>query len=158
MPYIPIFFGWSVWLYLAVGGGVTGLLWWRRDGWMRAVVSVVIFCCVAYPVQLAGMHECLEGRPPEVLEFVFAGLAASLPWCFGRWKWPIPLGFMILLFAGTYRARTLAHSYHGDHITGNPEFSSGSFWHTSITGQRPRDHEKVKQFRKSFAQEELQDE
>ena len=152
MPCIPLFFGWPDWFYMVAGLAATALLWWRSDGWIRAVVSVVMFGCVGYPTRFAGMHECFEGRPPELLELVFAGIAASLAWSLGRWRWPVPLTFIMLLSAGTFTARALAHSYHSDEITGNPEFSSGRFWHTAITGQLPRDKDKCKQFWESFLQ------
>ena len=150
MPYIPILFGWPDWLYAIVGVAITGLLWWRRDWWIKAVVSLVIFVGVAYPFQFAGMHKCYEGRPPNVLEYAFGIIAALLPWCFGNWKWPVPVGFVAVLFLGTFTARSLAHSYHCTNVTGNPGFSSGRFWHSPISGQYPRDQEKYRAFQESL--------
>ena len=150
MPYIPILAGWPEWVYVAVGLGASGLLWWKNHWWVKAAISVVLFIGAAYAFQFAGMHMCFEGSPPAVLEVLFGGLAASLPWLLGRWKWPVPVAFIAVFFTGTFLAGFLASSYHGEDVSGNPDFSSGQFWHTPISGQYPRDLEKTQAFHESL--------
>jgi hypothetical protein len=142
MPYIDIF---ELFL-LCVGVASTGLFWWKRNIWTKASVSVIAFIAAAYAFRFAGIHKCDEGSPPEILAFAVGGLAASLPWMLAQWRLAVPLAFVVVFFAGTFTARALAHSYHAPEVTGNPAFSSGRFWHSSVTGQLPRDPKKVAEF------------
>ena len=146
MPYVSIFAGWPDWFYFGVGIASTGLLWWKRNSWIRASISVITFTVTAYAFHFAGMHKCFEGNPPEFLEYAVGALAALLPWVFARWRSVVPLSFTIVFFAGTFTAGVLADSYHGPTVTGNPAFSSGRFWHSTLTGQLPRDPKKVEEF------------
>jgi hypothetical protein len=146
MPYVPLLAGWSDWFYLGVGIASTGVLWWKRNLWTKAMVSVIAFVAVAYAFQFAGMHKCFEGRPPALLEYFVGAIAAALPWALGQWRLAVPVAFAIVFLTGTFTARALADSYHGPGVTGNPAFSSGRFWHTPVSGQFPRDPKKVEEF------------
>jgi hypothetical protein len=142
MAYISIF----EWSLLGVGVASTGLFWWKRNVWTKASISVVAFIAAAFAFKFAGMHKCNEGNPPELLGNVVGVIAASLPWMLAQWRLAVPLAFVVVFFAGTYTARALAESYHAPAITGNPAFSSGRFWHSSVSGQLPRDPKKVEAF------------
>jgi hypothetical protein len=137
MPDVPILSGWMDWYYLLIGIPAMGMLWWRRNVWTRASISIVLFALSAYAFHYAGKHNCAQGNPPALLEYTAGGVAAALPWIFGRLPILATLSFTVVLFAGTATARYLAESYHGAEITGNPEFSNGRFWHTPFTGQYP---------------------
>ncbi|MEP4077933.1 hypothetical protein [Haloferula sp.] len=135
---------------LGIGLVSTGALWWRQNGWTKAITSVVLLLTVLQSFLFAGYHKCYEGSPPMTLGWVFGLLAASLPWLINKWKFAVPLIYLVLITAGAQIARSLARSYHGSEVTGNPAFSSGDFWHSAITGLHPRDAEKTAAHRNRF--------
>jgi hypothetical protein len=135
---------------LGIGLVSTGILWWRQTGWTKAIVSIVLLLMVLQSFLFAGYHKCYEGRPPMTLGWVFGFAAASLPWLIKKWKFAVALVYFVLIATSAQIARSLARSYHGSEVTGNPAFSSGDFWHSSITGLHPRDADKTAAHRNRF--------
>ncbi|MCH7225218.1 hypothetical protein [Haloferula sp. A504] len=137
-------------IVLGIGLVSTGILWWRLTGWTKSIVSIVLLLTVLQSFLFAGYHKCYEGSPPMTIGWVFGLSAASLPWLIHQWKFAIPLVYFVLIATGAQTARSLARSYHGSEVTGNPAFSSGEFWHSPITGLHPRDAEKTAAHRNRF--------
>jgi hypothetical protein len=115
----------------------------------RIIISIVLFIVATIHFQLSGSHKCDEGSPPEFLSFIAGVVTATIPWLFTRWKWTRRIVIVVMLIACGAVSSILAHSYHGQYITGNPEFSSGRFWHTALSGQYPRDRYKTDEFKRN---------
>jgi hypothetical protein len=132
MPIFLIFIiGSCIWAVVAVGEEMS-------VGW-RIAASVQVFLAAFFAVGCAGVHMCHEGGSPLFLNLAVGALASIVPW-FHKWNvWVLRACIIVVTIVGMHTARFLAHSYHGDTITGNPRFSSGRFWHTPFTGQYPRD-------------------
>jgi hypothetical protein len=55
----------------------------------------------------------------------------------------------VTISGGILTAGHLTSSYHLDTVTGNPNYTSGRFWHTPLSGQYPRDRGKMKQYQQA---------
>ena len=93
-------------------------------------------------MQGAGAHKCDEGTPPTLFLLLVVVPVAIIPWINWLNPWVMRGLISIAITFGLIWAGDLAHSYHGETITGNPAYSSGTFWHTPITGQYPREPNK----------------
>lgn len=114
----------------------------------RVLSSVGLFVLTIPAVTLFGIHMCDEGSAPPFVIFATAILAASIPWIIPAHPWWIRSLVAITISCGILTAGHLASSYHSDNITGNPNYASERFWHTSFTGQYPRDNEKMDAYRR----------
>ena len=111
----------------------------------RIGASIQVFLAASCAVVCAGIHMCDEGGSPLFVTLTVGALAAVIPW-FRRWNvWVLRICMIALLMVGMRTASLLTNTYHGDAITGNPEFSSGRFWHTPFTGQYPRDQSRPRE-------------
>lgn len=112
---------------------------WRE----RAASSFAIFVFTTVVVGFSGMHMCDDGKLPSFVMFATGVVAGIFPWLYSAHPWLIRGLIFLTITIGLVSSRILITSYHSDSITGNPKYSSGRFWHTSFTGQYPRDHKKM---------------
>ncbi len=122
----------------------------------RVLSSIILLVVTAFVVISFGSHRCNQGGSPPFLITLTAFLAAGMPWLLtGRMR--VLRGVIVLVVAssGMILANYLTSSYHRDDITGNPDYSSGRFWHTTFTGQYPREQDKSKLPRKQSLSEAM---
>ncbi len=130
----------------AVIGMGTAAIWKESSLWRRIVASVILSLLSFLAIEMAGMHMCREGGSPAFVVWSVTGIAATLPWIVRKNLWLLGLNIALVVTSGMHIAHSLTNSYHRDDITGNPDYSSGRFWHTPFTGQLPRDREKMKRY------------
>lgn len=104
----------------------------------RALGGVVVGLLVAVVSSGAGQHLCDAGTPPKWVTIAFgAALAGIVAVSAAREK--LATGLCVgLVVESVALPMRLAHAYHHDALTGNRNHASGTFWHTPLTGIRPR--------------------
>ena len=115
----------------------------RRE---KALSSFMLFVFSIPAVAFFGLHMCVEGNPPPFVIYATATLSASVPWIIPAHPWWIRGLIAIILSCGILTASYLTSSNHSESITGNPNYASQRFWHTFLTGQYPRNLEKMEAF------------
>jgi len=109
----------------------------------RTLSSLLLLALTAMAVFILSQHACEEGTAPPFVVFGTAVIAAGCPWLLPRRPWAMRGAIAVVVSCGIVVAQDLTNSYHRNSITGNPDYASGRFWHTSLTGQYPRDPSKT---------------
>lgn len=113
-------------------------LFFGKGVWHKTGSSLLLFLSVAFGVLIAGAHMCDEGGSPPFVILSTAAVCSAMPWLALKNAWLTRIAIAVVLMSGMAAAHNLADSYHAENITGNPEYSSGRFWHTPFSGQYPR--------------------
>lgn len=97
------------------------------------MVLGAVFALLAFSF---GLHRCDAGYPPPQLSiFLAVVLAVGVTVAHKSVGWGALIA-AILWAGGT--PMSLASAYHRPGITGNPQYASGAYWHTFVTGAMPK--------------------